>query len=208
VRRGRATAAGAVALAAIGAGAVAWAGTHQVSAPQPPSSSRAPLTARGSRPPSAATPLPFSRPVELRIPAIGVRSRVNVVGRATDGSISVPQPGPHYDEAAWFRGSPAPGQTGPAVIVGHVDSRANGPSVFFRLGALRPGDRISVRRKDGRTAAFVVTAVRRYAKSHFPTVAVYGNTRGPALRLITCGGSFDAASGHYRDDVVAFARRG
>ncbi len=161
--------------------------------------------------PSASSSAPAERaavaaPSTVSIPAIGVSSRVIALGLAEDGSIAVPQPGPDYDLAAWFSGSPRPGADGPSVIEGHVDSEEDGPSVFSRLGELEPGDAISVARRDGSTADFEVTGSQRYAKDDFPTLAVYGNTDGPELRLITCGGSFDAATGHYRDNTVVFAR--
>ncbi len=149
--------------------------------------------------------LPASPPALLSIPAIGVSSPVRRVGQAADGTVAVPPPGPTYDEAAWYRYSPTPGSRGPAVIVGHVDSAKQGPSVFFHLGELRPGDRIDVTRDDGTVAHFAVQDVRRYRKSAFPTAAVYGNTTGAALRLITCGGPFDRSDGHYRDNVVVTA---
>lgn len=172
----------------------------------------APATASATRRAAAAVPrasvvLPRSRPVRLSIPALGIASVLDVVGLNANGSLQVPAPGPNYNHAAWYSGSATPGELGPAVIVGHVDSVA-GPSVFFRLGALRPGDRIQVTRADGTTVGFAVTGVRRYAKSRFPTRLVYGGTAHPALRLITCGGSFDRATGHYRDDIVVFAALG
>jgi hypothetical protein len=146
-------------------------------------------------------------PVELRIPAIGVRSTLTRVGLAADGSLEVPQPGPDYDKAAWFDRSPRPGATGPAVIEGHIDGRVNGPSVFFRLAELRPGDRVSVLREDGSVARFVIDAVRSFPKDDFPTLSVYGNTAGPELRLITCGGAFDAdrPGGGYLANTVVYA---
>ncbi|MBU1865339.1 MAG: sortase, partial [Actinobacteria bacterium] len=113
--------------------------------------------------------------------------------------------GPHYDEAAWFKYSPAPGSVGAAVILGHVDSATGGRSVFFNLGVLRPGDEILVTRADGSVAVFTVDGVRRYPKDEFPSLTVYGDTTHPALRLITCGGEFDRADGHYRDNIVVFA---
>jgi LPXTG-site transpeptidase (sortase) family protein len=158
-------------------------------------------------PASPTTPaaLPVSLPVSLRIPAIDVRTGLITLGRNPDGTLGVPQPGPDYDKAAWFDGSPRPGEIGPAVIEGHVDSAANGPSVFYSLGALVPGDRIEVTRADGSTVAFRVDEVRVVPKDDFPTLEVYGNTDGPELRLITCGGPFDSAAGHYEDNVVVFA---
>ncbi len=149
--------------------------------------------------------LPRSLPVSLKIPAIDVRSDIQKVGRTADGALETPAPGPYYDDAAWYRHSPTPGSLGPAILVGHVDSAANGPSVFFRLGDLRPGDRISVTRADDSVATFVVDEVHRYAKDDFPTRTVYGDIDHAGLRIITCGGAFDDAAGHYLDNVVVFA---
>ena len=146
-----------------------------------------------------------SEPVWLDIPAIGVHSSVRRVGLDEEGAIEVPAPGPFYNDAAWYRYSPTPGELGPAVIVGHVDSAADGPSVFFDLGALRRGDRITVTREDGDVATFEVDKVRRFSKDRFPTQLVYGRTDHAALRLITCGGPFDGATGHYLDNIAVFA---
>jgi sortase (surface protein transpeptidase) len=148
--------------------------------------------------------LPASRPVSIAIPAIDVKAAVLRLGRAADNTIEVPQPGRHYDDAGWYRYSPTPGELGPSVIVGHVDSAKNGPSVFWRLGTLRKNDRVKVTRTDGSVATFEVDEVRLFRKKAFPTKLVYGNTDHAALRLITCGGPFDSA-GHYRDNVVVLA---
>jgi sortase (surface protein transpeptidase) len=142
--------------------------------------------------------------MSLSIPAIAVRSPLLRLGLTAKGALEVPS-GRHYDEAGWYRYSVQPGSIGPAVIVGHVDSAANGPSVFFRLGALHSGDLVSVARADGSVAVFAVDGVRRYHKAAFPTRLVYGNTDRPVLRLITCGGRFDRASGHYVDNIVVLA---
>jgi len=144
-----------------------------------------------------------SAPVRLDVPSIGMHSSTFVdLGRAADGSIEVPT---DFAAVGFYTPGPTPGQFGPAVIAGHVDSH-QGPAVFYRLGALRAGARISVGRKDGSTATFVVDRVASYPKARFPTTEVYGNTTSRAeLRLVTCGGSFDDRSGHYVDNVIAFA---
>jgi LPXTG-site transpeptidase (sortase) family protein len=143
--------------------------------------------------------------VSISIPAIDVRSDLITLGANPDGTLQVPQPGPDYDKAAWFDGSPRPGDVGPAVVEGHVDSAENGPSVFYSLGTLTAGDRIVVARADGSSVPFEVDEVRVVPKDDFPTLEVYGNTEGPELRLITCGGPFDSSAGHYEDNVVVFA---
>ena len=148
--------------------------------------------------------LPRSKPVAIDIPSIRVHSSLLSLGLNTDGTIEVPS-GTSYDEAGWYRFSPTPGSLGPAIILGHVSSGARGASVFFELGHLRPGDRVRVTRRDRSIAVFEITGVRRYPKDRFPTQLVYGNTDHAALRLITCGGSFDSSTGHYRDNVVVFA---
>lgn len=144
-----------------------------------------------------------SVPVALSIPAIGVRSSLQRLGQTADGELAVPAPGPRYDWPGWYRYSPTPGSLGPAVIVGHVDSAANGPSVFWRLGSLRRRDTVRVTRADGSVAIFAVDDVRRFRKTHFPSQLVYGNTNHAALRLITCGGPIEG--GHYRDNIVVRA---
>jgi sortase (surface protein transpeptidase) len=160
--------------------------------------------ARATAPAAGATaPLPTA----ITIPAIDVSSDLITVGLNPDGTLEVPQPGPDYDKAAWFDGSPRPGEVGPSVIEGHVDSARGGPSVFYSLGALTSGDRVEVARQDGSRAVFAVREVRVYPKDEFPTYEVYRNTAGPELRLITCGGEFDRSTGHYRDNTVVFAEQ-
>ena len=151
-----------------------------------------------TRPARARKPSP---PVWVEIPSIGVSSRLIRLGLNADGTMEVPR---DYGLAGWFTGGAMPGQDGPAVISGHVDSKT-GPAVFYRLRELRPGDSVRVRRADGRWLAFAVTSSASYAKAEFPTEAVFGPVTGPVLRLITCGGSFDRDRGSYRDNLVVFA---
>jgi sortase (surface protein transpeptidase) len=151
--------------------------------------------------PESAAQHSVARPVSLSIPLIGVRTRLITLGLTRDGSLQVP---PTTSVAGWFTGSPRPGATGSAIIAGHINSY-RGPGVFVRLDELHPGNRIYVGRSDGTTVRFRVTAVRRYLKNHFPTQAVYGATPDVELRLITCGGAFDSASGHYLSNVVVYA---
>ena len=186
-------------LIAAGAGAVGVAVAGQVHAPQPPASA-AGLTGAKAHGPSLARSLPVS----VQIPAIGVDSRLMHLGLNADGTIQVPSIRTNPGQAAWYKYSATPGQIGSSVIEGHVDSD-HGPAVFFRLGALRPGDTIDVRLADGVTAVFRVTGVREYAKSRFPAKAIYGSTDFAALRLITCGGAFDYATGHYLSSTIVFA---
>jgi len=145
-----------------------------------------------------------SVPVSVDIPAIDVTSRLLHVGLNADGTIQVPSLVTSADDAAWYKYSATPGQIGTSVIEGHVDSY-QGPAVFYRLGALQPGDTIDVTLADGITAIFRVTGVREYLKSSFPAKAIYGTTNYAALRLITCGGVFDYATGHYLSSTVVFA---
>lgn len=152
---------------------------------------------------TVAEPLPASEPQGVRIDAIGVDEQVFPIGLGDDGTLLAPR-GERADLAAWFDGSPTPGETGPAVIEGHV-TWGGDPSVFFELGALKSGDRIEVDRQDGTVATFEVYDATRYPKDEFPTVAVYGKTDGPELRLITCSGDLDADQ-HHLDNTVVFAR--
>ncbi len=181
-----------------GTAAVGVAVASQVHAPQP-SRSAAGATGSGQGP-----SLVRSLPVSVRIPAIGVDSKLLHLGLNSDGTIQVPSVRTSSGEAAWYKYSATPGQIGSSVIEGHVDGN-HGPAVFFRLGALRPGNAIEVTLADGITAVFRVTGVREYVKSRFPARAIYGATDSAALRLITCGGAFDYTTGHYLSSTVVYA---
>jgi sortase family protein len=201
-----------VVLIAGGGSVLGLAVAAQQRAPQPgPAQAGAipgPPEARGSGSTVTQGPeLARSLPVSISIPAIGVRSRLLYVGLNPDGTIQVPplNDPPLTNEAAWYKYSPTPGQPGPSIIEGHVDSSTAGPSVFFRLGALKPGDLVDITLADRQVAVFRITGVRLYPKDRFPTGTVYGYTDYAALRLITCGGSFDERSRHYTANVVAFA---
>jgi hypothetical protein len=197
---------------AIGAGLAA-----QQHAPQPPASAALPA-ARSPQPASPGTASPATVassppsgpvlraavPTAISIPAIGVRHSLVRLGENRDGTLQVP-PLSEVATPGWDRYSPAPGQLGPSVIVGHVDSAAAGRGVFYDLGALRPGDTVSITRADRTVAVFRIDGVNKYAKSAFPTLKVYGNTPDAQLRLITCGGQFDPRAGSYLDNIVAYA---
>ena len=173
----------------------------------PPSSPLASATARPTPAAAVRPPAPPPRraapPLRIEIAAIGVHAPVIRLGLNRDGTLEVPTV---FGDTGWWTGGPRPGERGPAVIAGHVDSRT-GPAVFFRLGRLRAGDPIVVVRRDGSRVRFLVQRAARYRKAAFPTAQVYGATRRPTLRLITCSGAFDSASGHYVDNTVVYAAR-
>lgn len=221
--RNRTRVLGAVGAALLVAGVIAIvvAVRAQKSAPQPPASAASAVSvipadptspsAQGS--PSQRDPsspgtrgliLQRSRPVHLSAPAIGVDSDLGRIGLNAKGEIRTP-PLVRDSRAYWLTVSPTPGQLGPATIIGHVDSAAYGPGVFFRLGALRQRDKISVTRADGTVAVFEVERVVEYPKAKFPTQAVYGNLDHAGLRLITCGGIFDPSIRSYESNIVVYA---
>jgi hypothetical protein len=197
-------------LALSGTTLIVFAMASQKHAPQPPASAAGFIGPSSSESHRSRTPtvlklvLPRSKPSAIDIPVIGVHSSLQSLGVNSDGTVQVPS-GTSYNEAGWYRYSPTPGSIGPAVILGHVDSGAWGASVFFKLGDLRPGNKVMVTRRDGSVAVFEITGVRHYPKDNFPTQLVYGNTNNAELRLITCGGSFDSSTGHYVDNIVVFA---
>ena len=152
-------------------------------------------------PPQSADPRPVARPVLLTIPLIGVSTPLITLGLTSSGALQVPS---STSVAGWYTGSPKPGAIGSAIIVGHINS-VSGPGVFFRLSELRAGDRVYVKRSDGTLVEFRVTTVQMYLKDRFPTEAVYGPTPDAEVRLITCGGAFDSATGHYLSNMVVYA---
>jgi Sortase domain len=191
--------AGAVALAA-GVAGLAWA-SHTGRSATPAGKAAFVPVPRGHWAAAHVTETVVASPVSLDIPEIGVRTKLIRLGLTAAGALQVP---PSPAVAGWYTGSPRPGATGAAVIAGHIDS-VSGPGVFFRLHLLHAGDLIYVRRADGSLAVFRVSAVRGYLKTAFPTSAVYGPVPDAQLRLITCGGTFDPATGHYLSNVIVFA---
>jgi sortase (surface protein transpeptidase) len=173
---------------------------HRPAAPAP-RLSFAPLPRGKQAAVPSAVAAPVARPVSLDIPAIDVSTRIIHLGLTKSGALQVPT---SIHVAGWYTGSPRPGAPGGAVIAGHIDSYT-GPGVFYDLDKLRPGQRVFVRRADHTLAVFRVTMVRSYLKSKFPTNAVYGPTPDSELRLITCGGTFDSTTGHYRSNTIVYA---
>lgn len=147
--------------------------------------------------------LPESPPVAVTIPSLGVQSQLLRLGLQDNGTLEVP-PGDPGSPAGWYVHSPTPGERGPAVLLGHVNAYGNGPGVFAGLRQLIAGDIIEVAREDGATATFVVDRAEAYSKATFPTQAVYGNTEGAELRLITCDG-YNQATGEFDDNYVVYA---
>jgi sortase (surface protein transpeptidase) len=176
---------------------------------QPPS---LPRTASSAAPsasplavPQAAMALPRSVPVSLSIPAIGVNNATVVPEGTTNGALDVPPlTGPQAYDVGWWDGGNTPGQDGPAVLVSHVNSAAMGNLTFANLDEMKAGEEAEVTLADGTKVWFTVAGTQEVGKTAFPTQAVYGPTSGPTLRLITCGGPFDSATGHYVDNFIVY----
>lgn len=168
-------------------------------APEQPAS--APSETTQQAPGTAAGPARAPEPLRVLLPTLGVSSTLDPLPLLGDGTLQAPTV---WDVAGWYADGPRPGEVGPAVVAGHVDG-PDGPAVFWDLEDLRPGDRVEVERSDGSTVAFAVTRSLVVRKDGFPTAEVYGPTPDAELRLITCDGEFDDATGHYVDNLVVFA---
>ncbi|MFE4307397.1 class F sortase [Streptomyces sp. NPDC056891] len=175
-------------------------GSEQVTPPVP-SAAQAFAAGPSVHTDAAADPLPPSAPVRLRIPETDVDTPMMRLGLASDGSLDVPPAG-NRNMAGWYENGTPPGAKGTAIVAGHVDN-AEGPAVFYTLGALKKGHRIEVDRQDGRTAVFTVDAVEVYGNKDFPDRKVYDEANRAEIRVITCGGGFSKKNG-YQGNVVAF----
>lgn len=140
-------------------------------------------------------------PVRVRIPALGIDAPIGPVGTATDGTVEVPT---RWEDVGWFDEGARPGEDGPTVLLGHVDSKA-GPAVFARLPQAPPGTVVEVVGDRGAVTRWRVDRIEQHPKTAFPTEAVYLPALQPELRLVTCGGAFDRSTGHYVDNVVVAA---
>lgn len=141
-------------------------------------------------------------PVRLTIPSIGLDSAFEgPLGLNADQTVEVPE---SYEAVGWYEYGPKPGEVGPAVILGHVDSY-QGPAVFYSLGQLKRGDQIQVEREDGTTATFVVIRLQHTEQSEFPTAEVYGDIDYAGLRLVTCSGTYDRGEQVYSHNLIVYA---
>jgi LPXTG-site transpeptidase (sortase) family protein len=141
------------------------------------------------------------RPTRIRIPAIGVSTSVISLGLNGDRTMQTPR---NFAQTGWYKPGPEPGEPGASVIAGHVDS-TTGPAVFYELGHLKRGDLIYITRINGTVIKFRVQGLEVWAKAQFPTKRVFKRGGPPLLRLITCSGAFDHASGHYVDNTIVYA---
>ncbi|MFG2643984.1 class F sortase [Streptomyces sp. NPDC048370] len=182
---------------AAGSGAPGEPGQHRDQKPKAPARTKA-----IEKPAPPPAPLARSRATGLAIPAITIEAPV--VGLSLDraGQLGSP-PIENPRIVGWYAGGPAPGERGTAIVVGHRDTRT-GPAIFLNLDSLAPGNTVRVARADGKVAVFTVDKVRTYTKEEFPDGEVYGSTGRPELRLLTCGGPFDAKTG-YTSNIVVFA---
>ena len=193
------------ALAIVGALALSGcAPTPSAGIPTPSPTAVNPFAAGGLQDPAESSPpVPAGIPVHITIPAIGVSSALEDLDVGADGRLAAPI---DYDRAGWYRAGVRPGDVGPAIIAGHVDS-PTAPAVFARIAELAPGAEVLIDAADGTRVRFLVSGSVQSAKSAFPTAEVYSNVPSPELRLITCAGPFDPAVGHYTDNLVVFAVR-
>ncbi|MEV6173640.1 class F sortase [Streptomyces sp. NPDC051954] len=185
-----------VAEAATGRDAVTAAGRDSEADARP---SRAAPSARAKHPPR---PLPRSRPMSLRIRYLGINAPITALGLTKERELETP-PIDKPKLVGWYEGGATPGESGTAIAVGHRDTRT-GRAVFAGLASIKPGKPIEARRADGRTAVYTVDRVKVFDKAGFPDKEVYGPTRRPELRVITCGGLFSRRTG-YTSNVVVFA---
>lgn len=155
----------------------------------------------GPRLPAVRATVRHAAPVSVSIERLGISSSLVDLRKNPNGTVQVPT---DVQRVGWYVGSAHPGDAGPTVLIGHIDSY-KGPAVFHRLRELHKGDLVRVARADRTQAIFVVTEVLRVPKRNFPTALVYVGDGKASLRLVTCGGVYDRRSGHYLDNTVVLA---
>ncbi|MFB4314673.1 class F sortase [Actinomadura sp. 21ATH] len=171
----------------------------------PPATGGSPQATATERAMRAAAPMKESQPKTIKIQKIGVSAPVSLIGLRPDGRIEEP-PLSRPNLTGWYKEGVTPGEMGPSVILGHVDANKKA-AVFYRLKELKAGDTIQVVRQDGSTATFAVDRLQSVDKDAFPHQKVFGEDIDySSLRLVTCGGAFDAATGHYRNNLIVFAK--
>ncbi|MFJ3229871.1 class F sortase [Streptomyces sp. NPDC086787] len=194
------TAIAAVTVVALGSGVFLLGGGTGTHAPPQPAAAEGRADPAGDR--LAAAALPPSPPTRIHIPSIRVDAPLTGLGLTKSGSLDVP-PAAEKNLAGWYEAGTTPGETGTAIVAGHVDN-TQGPAVFYDLGALKRGATVEVDRRDGGVAVFTVDAIEVYQARNFPDEKVYAPAKRPELRVITCGGGYSKSTG-YQGNVVVFA---
>lgn len=194
----------------LGFGGLVYSGAESIKPPtiDPPSTFSVPIAAPVQAEPKPEVKtnkgLPKSEPVNIKIASVGIESNIKPVGKKSDGTMETP---PLYEHiTGWYKHGPTPGEIGPSIIVGHVDTY-KGPSVFYRLKQMKPGDIIEVTRADNKVVKFKVTGLQQFEQNeNFPTEKVYGNIDHAGIRLITCGGTYNKKTQKYSHNTVVFGK--
>lgn len=140
-------------------------------------------------------------PVRLQIPAINVDTAIEYTGLTKTGDMTAPT---GVNNAGWYKYGAIPGETGSAVMDGHVVGSKGEPAIFFHLNKLKPGDQLLVVDAKGQTVTFVVREVRTYSEKEQHD-SVFNSTSGTHLNLITCAGDWDSSQRRYLGRFVVFA---
>ncbi len=189
--------------------------------PPQPVAAAAPVTATPTPAPAAAAPSAAAEPdpappaaepdveeaapdapARVRVGSIDVDAPVVAVGVDDAGLMAVPE---DVRTIGWYRFGPTPGEAGSAVLSGHVDDRVQGRGAFFQLADTATGDPVTVEMGDGTVREYRVDSVENFGKADLPLREIFQRSGPERVVLITCGGEFDRATGHYVDNIVVSA---
>ncbi len=136
------------------------------------------------------------------IEKLGVHARIRRLGVGSNNVLKAPA---NIFDVGWYDGSAKPGENGTVVIDGHV----SGPSkrgVFYNIGTLKEGDKVTVERGDGKRINYTVTGTQVYDndKVDMPKVMTTSVAGKPAMNFMTCTGRFNVRTNQYEQRVVVF----
>lgn len=174
---------------------------YRTSVSPEPKSPLARVVTSSTRPKVAQTSINYGLPVRVQIPKLSIDAHVINVGLTKDGNMSVPN---NVIDAGWYKYGGLPGNSGTAVIAGHLDGLRGEPGVFSSLDKLAAGDVITVSGSNGQAVSFTVRETRSYGQNEQPP-EVFKSTLGSHLNLITCTGSWDRSAHRFAKRLVVFA---
>lgn len=140
-------------------------------------------------------------PVRLKIPKINVDADIEKVGLTSGGAMDAPK---SPDVTGWYSEGARPGESGSAVIDGHLDWTGGTAGVFYHLRDLSKGDKLYVENDKGVSITFVVQDVRSFDPGADAS-EVFNKKDGTHLNLITCDGVWNEAKKSYTKRMVIFA---
>lgn len=142
----------------------------------------------------------------LRIPSLGVFSRIKNLGVTPEGAVDAPR---NIYDTGWYNGSARPGsKAGSSLILGHV-SGWTGPGVFKRINELPIGGEFEIEKGTGEVIKYSVVRSEQIPVDQIDMGKVLSAEEAGKhdLKLMTCSGRYNSSTETFEDRFIVYAKR-